>query len=395
MAPLGGAAEQVVGVAGGIDAGGVAAHAHERCDRAYRRVGEKRDCGFDPAGAHFGIVVEQLDEPAAGRRDSGIGSSAETAVALGADDPNVGISTREPLERAVGRSVVADQHFERDCRVRREVLKNAREAALEQAAAVVGRNHHRNEGGEARTQGDLRSGDRRGRETRAELEVRGSAGSGELRRTNRRTAGSGELRRTNPNTAGSGDPRLTDARSGVRFGCASAFVPRRLTPEDMLNRHEHDAEVEGRGPALDVVEVILDAFSQRRAAAPAVDLCPAGHADGYGVAEVVVGHGAAELGDEMGAFGSGPDQPHVTLQDVQELRKLVDVRVPQPIADPGAAAVVVRGPDRAGDALGVGAHAAKLDDAEETTPLPDSLLRIEDRPAGCDQNGYSHGEEER
>ncbi len=41
------------------------------------------------------------------------------------------------------------------------------------------------------------------------------------------------------------------------------FVPRGLAPEDMLNRHEHDAQVEAERPALDVVEVVLDALAQR------------------------------------------------------------------------------------------------------------------------------------
>ncbi len=48
----------------------------------------------------------------------------------------------------------------------------------------------------------------------------------------------------------------------------------------MLNGHEQDPQVEADRPAFDVVEVVLDPLAQRRSAAPAVDLGPAGHAAG-------------------------------------------------------------------------------------------------------------------
>ena len=43
-------------------------------------------------------------------------------------------------------------------------------------------------------------------------------------------------------------------------------------------REPHDLEVERHRPVLDVVEVVLDALLERRVAAPAVDLRPAGDA---------------------------------------------------------------------------------------------------------------------
>ena len=175
----------------------------------------------------------------------------------------------------------------------------------------------------------------------------------------------------------------------------SGQVPRGLPPGDMLNGHEQDQEIEPERPALDVVEVVLDAFPQRGPPAPAVDLGPAGHPAGHGVPQVVFGHGMAELLDEDRALGPRADQAHLAPQDVEELGQLVDVGVPEPVADAGAAAVVVRGPDRAGLAFRVGAHAAELDDPEPPPPLPDPLLGVEDRPARGQKDGQGDDREQR
>src|SRR4029078_8762983 len=51
-------------------------------------------------------------------------------------------------------------------------------------------------------------------------------------------------------------------------------VPRGLPPNDVLDGHEQNHEVEREGPAADVVEVVLDALPQRGPPAPAVHLGP-------------------------------------------------------------------------------------------------------------------------
>src|SRR5262245_48225818 len=101
----------------------------------------------------------------------------------------------------------------------------------------------------------------------------------------------------------------------------------------MLNCHEHDAQVQADGPALDVVEIILDALAQRGSAAPAVNLGPAGHPTGDGMAKVVVGNGLPEFGDEAGPFWPGSDECHVAPDDVHKLGELVDIGVSEPVAD--------------------------------------------------------------
>src|ERR1035438_7762645 len=107
----------------------------------------------------------------------------------------------------------------------------------------------------------------------------------------------------------------------------------------MLDGHEQYAQVQADGPSLNVVEIILDPLAERGSAAPSVDLGPPGHPPGDGVAEVVVGHGASELGDEAGPFGPRPHQAHLTSDDVNELRQFVNISVPDPVADSGASEI--------------------------------------------------------
>src|SRR5262249_39691977 len=64
-------------------------------------------------------------------------------------------------------------------------------------------------------------------------------------------------------------------------------------------RHEHDLQVKHRVPVDDVVKVELDPLPQRRVAAPAVDLGPAGDAAFDRMAGHVVRNRLAELLDEL------------------------------------------------------------------------------------------------
>src|SRR5262245_56187596 len=155
----------------------------------------------------------------------------------------------------------------------------------------------------------------------------------------------------------------------------------------MLNGHEHNQEIEPKRPAPDVVEIVLDPLAKRGSSTPAVNLGPAGHPAGNGMAEFVIAHGMTELFDEDGALGPGTDQAHIAPQDVEELGQFVEVGVPQPVADAGASAVMIRRPDRPGFTLCITSHAPELDDTKPPTPLSHPLLGIEDRTARSQEDG--------
>src|SRR5205085_9482943 len=73
--------------------------------------------------------------------------------------------------------------------------------------------------------------------------------------------------------------------------------------------------------------------------------------------------GLLQLGQELRPLGPGPDDRHVALQYVPELRQLVDPRPPQEATEPGRARVALLRPRRAAF-LGVGPHRPELVDRE-------------------------------
>src|SRR5262245_2346754 len=97
-----------------------------------------------------------------------------------------------------------------------------------------------------------------------------------------------------------------------------------LLSEPAEKRQDEDLQVEQQRPVLHVIEVVLDALLERRVAAPAVDLGPAGHAAAHAVTQHVTWDALLELLHEGRALGARADEAHVALHDVQELRQLVE-----------------------------------------------------------------------
>src|SRR5687767_3560135 len=92
----------------------------------------------------------------------------------------------------------------------------------------------------------------------------------------------------------------------------------------------HDFQIQGYGPVLDVIEVVLDALLERGVAAPAVDLRPAGDAGLHLVAQHVLRNAVLELLDEERPLRARTDDRHIALQHVPELRQLIEVELAQP-----------------------------------------------------------------
>src|SRR5439155_22750680 len=81
--------------------------------------------------------------------------------------------------------------------------------------------------------------------------------------------------------------------------------------ESPIERLNEDLHVEEERPALDVVEIVFDPLLQRRSAAPAVHLRPAGHPRLDLVAEHVAGNPAPEVVDEDRTLGPRADEAHL------------------------------------------------------------------------------------
>ena len=95
----------------------------------------------------------------------------------------------------------------------------------------------------------------------------------------------------------------------------------------------------------------------------------------------------------------GPDQQHVTFDDVDQLRELVQRVTAQPVPHPGDAGVVA---DLEQDAVvlvvfqqpfqldvGVGHHRAELEHGERLGVEPDTFLAVEDRASGVQADDQS------
>src|SRR6185503_9949965 len=84
----------------------------------------------------------------------------------------------------------------------------------------------------------------------------------------------------------------------------------------------HDLQVERHRPVLDVIEVVFNSFLQRCISTPTIDLGPAGDPGLDLVAQHVLWDAVLELLDEEGALRAWPDDGHVALQHIPELRHL-------------------------------------------------------------------------
>ena len=85
-------------------------------------------------------------------------------------------------------------------------------------------------------------------------------------------------------------------------------------------RHEHDLEVEAKGPVPNIEDVKFDPSGDGRVPAPAVDLGPSRYPRLHFMTQHVLGHLFPKLLDEHGSFRSWTDDGHVALYNIDELR---------------------------------------------------------------------------
>ena len=163
---------------------------------------------------------------------------------------------------------------------------------------------------------------------------------------------------------------------------------------------QQDLQVQPERPVLHVEVVELGPLGDRRLPPQPVHLRPAGDAGLDAVAVVVAVDVLAEELDELRPLGARPDEAHLALQDVQELRQLVDRRPAEKLADArpavdpfdAARGAVELERDRPGDGLRV--HRAELENLETAAVATDPRLAEEHARAERDANGDRGGEQE-
>src|ERR1700694_2088535 len=94
--------------------------------------------------------------------------------------------------------------------------------------------------------------------------------------------------------------------------------------KDVPDGQGEDTQIEPQRPVVDVVQIVLYPLAQVAAAAQIVHLRPTRDPRFHHVLLHVAWNLLPELGDELGTLGPWTDQRHIAMEDVEELRKLVE-----------------------------------------------------------------------
>src|ERR1700735_3658086 len=107
-------------------------------------------------------------------------------------------------------------------------------------------------------------------------------------------------------------------------------------------------------------------------------LRPSGDSRTHGVAQDIVGGGFLELPAKEWAFGTRPDQAHLTAEDIENLRQFIQASLADEPSNFGDAVVIVRSPGGA-VCLGILIHGSELEDLERLTGQTSALLPKQNR----------------
>ncbi len=96
--------------------------------------------------------------------------------------------------------------------------------------------------------------------------------------------------------------------------------------EDFLDGEKHNGEVHKPSGVLHIIQVILELFFAvvHAVSIGIIDLRPTGQTGADRVAEVVIRYRPFHLRHKDGALRAGPDHIHVSFEDVDELRYLIE-----------------------------------------------------------------------
>src|SRR5690242_7860295 len=141
---------------------------------------------------------------------------------------------------------------------------------------------------------------------------------------------------------------------------------------------------------LDVIEIELQLFGGivQSGAVVVANLGPAGQTRLDTVAGCVEWDFTRQLIYEVGALRPRPDEAHLALQYVEELRQLVDSIASQHASYAGDSVIVRGSPARRSVVLRIDAHAAKFCNPEKLAALPHPFLSVKDGKARFEQ--YQH-----
>ena len=122
---------------------------------------------------------------------------------------------------------------------------------------------------------------------------------------------------------------------------------------------------------------MLDSFFQGSISPPAVDLGPSGDTRLHFVAQHVIWNFGFEFLNQYRSFGPGTNQAHFAVENVEQLRKFVEVEASQVNPKRGSAGVILRGPDRSGLFFCILAHRPEFERKKRFSIEAHPLLSVE------------------
>ena len=168
----------------------------------------------------------------------------------------------------------------------------------------------------------------------------------------------------------------------------------RLRDEQDLDRQQQQLEVEHQRLLFDVLQIEPQLVVRVRVVF-AVDLRVAGQAALDAQAEGKLRYFLRIRLHVLDALGPRPDQRHVALEHVQNLRQLVDAQLADDPPDARDARIARAARDHVPALLRIDDHAPKLDDLEDPAVLRAALLRKEHGAAVFDLDRYGNDQENR
>jgi hypothetical protein len=141
-------------------------------------------------------------------------------------------------------------------------------------------------------------------------------------------------------------------------------------------RLENRLKIKEQIPMLYVIKIMNDPFSQIGITPKTVHLRPSCDPRFYRMASVVMRDLVLKAPDQFRAFGPRPNEAHLALEHIPELRYLVDIPLPHKRTDSKPACVVFSGPADFPVLLRVQPHTANLQHVESLSIPAEPSLAI-------------------
>jgi len=131
----------------------------------------------------------------------------------------------------------------------------------------------------------------------------------------------------------------------------------------------------------DVMKVVAQPLFKTRVSAPSVNLRVACKSTSNRMPQIVVRIFFRKFERELGTLRPRPHKTHITLQDVPELRKLIEAGTAKVVTNAGASRIARHRPNRPQVAFCVFTHRSKFQHRKPPAVQADPRLTVKDGPA--------------